>query len=170
MGGEIEKGVRAYSGQWMDDRCHGKGWFQDGESSYFGFWEKGQKSGQGFEVWHRDGTCYLGQHKQNNKWGQGIYSWEDGTRYTGEFEDDVISGQGVFVDAEGVYEGQFLRSLQHGRGVYKYAGGMVYMGQFLEGERHGRGKMIWPDGSEYDGEWSHGKQSGAGMEKLPNGE
>jgi len=155
---------RVYQGQWYDDRCDGKGFLLDGESSYYGFWKEGQKHGLGFEIWHRDGTCYIGHHLKNNKNGPGLYSWGDGTTYSGQFKQDVIQGDGVFFDSEGVYRGQFQNSLQHGEGYYKYHDGTTYNGRFFEGERHGFGRIEWTDGSSYEGGWKQGKQFGKGVE------
>lgn len=160
---------RIYEGQWLNDRCHGKGWLRDADSDYYGFWFKGSKDGLGFEVWGADGTQYVGQHKENNKEGYGVYIWKDGTKYVGQFKDDVIYGTGVFHDQEGKYSGGFEDSLQHGEGKYEYNDGTVYEGQFMRGERHGRGKISWKDGSTYDGEWSQGVQHGKGIEQVRNG-
>ncbi|CAD7964380.1 unnamed protein product [Amoebophrya sp. A120] len=162
QGKYISKEGRVYEGQWLSDKCDGKGSLKDLESFYYGFWQGGSKQGDGFEVWHADGTVYIGDHKSSMKNGFGVYIWKDGTRYVGQFANDVIEGEGVFYDTDGVYKGAFVDSLQQGSGTYSYNDGAVYTGDFHEGERHGQGKITWPDGSSYEGGWKEGHMHGDG--------
>lgn len=122
----ISKEGRIYEGQWSNDKCDGKGHLKDLESFYYGFWENGSKQGEGYEIWHQDGTVYIGDHLNSMKNGFGVYIWKDGTRYVGQFSNDVIEGEGVFYDTDGVYKGAFVDSLQQGQGVYSYNDGAVH--------------------------------------------
>ncbi|CAD7957559.1 unnamed protein product [Amoebophrya sp. A25] len=160
---------RIYEGQWNNDRCNGKGHLKDLESFYYGFWANGSKEGEGYEIWHADGTQYIGQHSNSMKNGTGVYIWNDGTRYVGSFKNDVIEGEGVFHDRDGVYKGAFVDSLQHGYGTYTYTDGSVYTGQFQEGERHGQGKIAWEDGSSYEGQWADNAMHGTGVVVVKSG-
>ena len=36
------------------------------------------------------------------KSGFGVYIWEDGSKYTGEWKDNVLHGKGTYVDEHGV--------------------------------------------------------------------
>ncbi len=49
-----------------------------------------------------------------NKHGKGKYIWQDGSSYEGQFENDVVQGEGVLKDTDGgVYSGQFFDNMQH---------------------------------------------------------
>ena len=39
----------------------------------------------------------------------------------------------------------------------------IYRGDWLKGLPHGKGILIWIDGDRYDGEWKHGKRDGNGI-------
>ena len=73
----------------------------------------GRKHGFGEEVWHDDGTKYLGEHVEGNKHGRGQYIWADGSSYEGEFKNDVVEGYGTLRDKSGgVYTGQFVDNMR----------------------------------------------------------
>lgn len=48
-------------------------------------------------MWKDDGTKYVGQHVMGNKHGQGKYIWQDGSSYAGQFENDVVQGEGTLL-------------------------------------------------------------------------
>ena len=61
------------------------------------------------------------------KQGQGTYRWADGSRYEGQFDNDIIQGKGVYHALKSVYEGQFHASMQHGVGKQNWQdGGTVF--------------------------------------------
>eukprot|EP00997_Jenningsia_sp_PLL12_P007349 NODE_3968_length_711_cov_20.972810_g3353_i0.p3 GENE.NODE_3968_length_711_cov_20.972810_g3353_i0~~NODE_3968_length_711_cov_20.972810_g3353_i0.p3 ORF type:complete len:84 (-),score=20.50 NODE_3968_length_711_cov_20.972810_g3353_i0:83-334(-) len=57
-------------------------------------------------------------------WGQGKYTYANGSVYVGAFEQDQVHGQGTLI----------------------YANGDRYSGHFYKGKQHGRGKIIGADG------------------------
>ena len=51
--------------------------------------------------------------------GLGIYVWNDGRKYEGQYKDDKKHGFGVYTWADGrCYEGYWLKGKQHGIGTY----------------------------------------------------
>jgi len=68
--------------------------------------------------------------------GKGIYTWQDGRRYEGEYVDDK----------------------KHGYGIYTWADGRKYEGYWAYGKQHGKGKYLLPDGSIKIGLWQNGKR------------
>jgi len=49
----------------------------------------------------------------------GVYFWADGSKYTGYWANDEMSGGGRFQWADGRYfSGGFLRGVMHGHGNY----------------------------------------------------
>jgi len=69
--------------------------------------------------------------------GYGIYSWNDGRKY----------------------EGNFYNDKKHGFGTYTWADGRKYEGNWAEGKQHGKGKYILPDGTVKIGMWENGKRT-----------
>ena len=68
--------------------------------------------------------------------GKGVFTWEDGRRYEGEYFNDLKHGKGKYSWPDGrVYDGSWVDGLMDGFGVYKSAG---------------------PNGKERLGEWSQG--------------
>ena len=52
----------------------------------------------------------------------------------------------------GAYTGEFENGLPEGRGVFTHLNGGVYDGEFKGGQAEGRGVYKYPDGAVYDGE------------------
>jgi hypothetical protein len=48
-----------------------------------------------------DGTKYVGKWKDDQKHGQGTFTWADGRKYVGEFKDGKLHGQGTYTWANG---------------------------------------------------------------------
>ena len=69
--------------------------------------------------------------------GYGVYSWQDGRRYEGEYVNDK----------------------KHGKGKYVWANGKVYDGMWEDGKQHGVGEFYNPGTNETKrGRWGHGKR------------
>lgn len=52
--------------------------------------------------------------------GVGVYTWNDGRRYEGEYKDDKKNGYGIYLWADNrKYLGNWNRGKQHGIGSYK---------------------------------------------------
>jgi len=95
--------------------------------------------------------------------GKGVYVYENGDRYEGEFKDGRRSGEGVFQYANGdSFAGSYDNDVRNGRGVYIFKNGDRYEGDFKNGEREGKGVYTFHDGKVYDGEFIKDGQSGKG--------
>lgn len=62
----------------------------------------------------------------------------------------------------GVYEGNWEEDVMSGQGVYSWSDGSSYDGAFVNGKQHGPGRFMWPDGSTYEGTWHSGQMTGHG--------
>lgn len=101
-----------------------------------------------------DGSSYTGQISTvtHMKHGQGSQTWQDGARYVGEWRNGQAQGQGVFNHANGdVFEGTFAQDKANGFGAYKHKSGQRYEGEWLDDLQHGNGKEVLEDGSTYTG-------------------
>ena len=71
----------------------------------------------------------------------------------------VRHGYGIYNYDDGdIYEGEWIDDKRHGYGKFKYQNGLVYEGEFVNGKKHGKGKYTNNDGSVLEGEWENDKQ------------
>ncbi|XP_026217268.1 MORN repeat-containing protein 2 isoform X1 [Anabas testudineus] len=74
-----------YTGEWHEDKMHGRGTLQ-----------------------HPSGALYEGEFKDNMYHGTGIYTFPDGSTYKGHFYENRLEGEGAFTDTKGlVWTGEF---------------------------------------------------------------
>ena len=86
-------------------------------------------------------------------------NWDDGTSYTGAWQDGQPSGEGKTVWADGsTYVGTHASGLPHGQGTVRYADGAQWVGPWRAGRKHGRGVKISPSGERDEGEWVDGER------------
>ena len=80
---------------------------------------------------------YIGNWKEGKKDGVGIYKWNEGSVYVGEFKNNKIEGKGVCYNKDGflIYEGEWRNNLVDGNGRYIWEDGKMYEGEFLQGKR-----------------------------------
>ena len=75
------------------------------------------------------------------------YQHDDGGAYSGEWQQQVKQGVGVYrYRSKAVYEGEWRGNLKDGRGVYYFAKGGVYEGEWRGGEREGVGVQTFANG------------------------
>ena len=76
------------------------------------------------------GACISG----NCTNGIGTYTWDNGDKYVGEFQDDKAHGQGTYTYASGdKYVGEHQDDKKHGQGTYTFKNGTKQTGFFLNG-------------------------------------
>ena len=138
-------------------------------TTYQGFWDYGDwKQGR---LEYRNGDTYDGEFENNLRSGVGCYIWADGRQYEGEWKADVREGQGCFRFPNGdLYEGSFVAGARHGFGCFKFHDTTLFEGSFKKGEFHGHGcKYVHRDGRVYLGDFADGARNGQGKELYPNG-
>jgi phage FluMu protein Com len=87
----------------------------------------------------------------------------NGETYDGMFSDEEYHGIGIYYFNDGsVYEGEWHRGMRFGHGQFRSCEGWTYEGFFDSNRRHGEGAINWPDGSFYIGEWYFEKITGRG--------
>ncbi|CAD8122628.1 unnamed protein product [Paramecium sonneborni] len=83
---------------------------------------------------HKDGIYQGGQNKKEQKHGVGVYLWDVGCAYYGEWKEDLIDGQGIlFLGGQIIIQGGFKKGVAHGYVVIK-VGRRVFYSQFDKGE------------------------------------
>ena len=83
--------------------------------------------------------------------GQGTKNSADGTMYVGEWKDDKMHGQGLYIYGEGEWEGD------------------KYVGEWKDDKKNGKGIYTWADGKMYEGEWKSGLMNGQGTATNSDG-
>lgn len=122
-----------YIGNFKQNLFHGKGAFYEREErKYTGFFDMGEYIGA--EEASIEEGCLSG----NCDDGEGVYVFEDRSRY----------------------EGSFKASLPDGSGTCLYANGEEYKGYWAEGAFQGAGTLKLQNGSEVVGRWSAGEFMG----------
>ena len=108
--------------------------------------------------------------------GDGIYAWEDGTVYKGEFDEDGKKhGQGTYTWNDGAkYVGEWKDGKKHGQGTKTYSGAGKYVGEWRDAKKHGQGTNTvildgGPELADVVGQWKEGKPYGILVCEYPNG-
>ena len=69
--------------------------------------------------------------------------WKDGSRYRGDWADDLPEGRGQYHWANGnSFVGQFRAGLPSGEGVFETEAGDMFVGALTDGLPNGRGSHI----------------------------
>jgi len=149
-----------YVGEWQNNERHGYGVYyfsnHNSHKRYSGEWRAGQRSGMGI------------LHYNDAKISPRFGVWNDGEfkhKYNdlGCIEGDCYKGFGVYVWDDGArYEGNFVQGKRNGEGVYYYAKGSKYIGTQENDRRHGWGTYYYSSGSKYVGEWVYETKEGRG--------
>ena len=143
----------------------------EGGSQYYqgGFNPKGECHGKG--IWIKDYDIYIGNFKNDQFYGKGLYISENGDYYFGQWKNSMCDGEGnLTVKNKLVNKGNFKNGKKEGFGEEKYPNGDLYKGGFFDGVKNGRGQYIFADGSRYDGIFKNDKFNGFGQISLNNGD
>jgi hypothetical protein len=82
--------------------------------------------------------AYIGQTVGSQRRGKGVLTWQDGSKYCGEWSNDCPHGFGLEKYQNGsFYVGGFKDDARHGFGEFAVSTEMSYCGQWAEGQMHG---------------------------------
>ena len=116
------------------------------------------------------GAKYSGEFRNGKIHGNGILYFSNGNKYTGEWVNQYREGQGKMVFASGeVYTGSFRKSKFSGNGTMVFTDGERYVGQWSDDIQHGRGTYYYADGDRYEGNFRRGKLHGQGVMYYADG-
>ena len=134
-----------------------------------GFNQKGQCHGKG--IWIKDFNIYIGNFKNDEFDGTGLFITEQGDYYFGQWKNSKYDGYGsVIASKKLIYRGFFKNGKKEGFGEEAYPDGDYYDGAFKNGEKNGRGNYIYSDGSNYNGYFKNSKYNGYGNLKWGGGD
>lgn len=194
-----------YTGNFLDGQFSGCGsYFWNNGSSFIGQWEQGLRQGFGTQ-YESDGSSQYNLYNDDAivsedsldyykdacingdcNSGYGVYLFEDGALYEGEFIDGEIYGSGKYTLPDGsYYKGYFVNHNFQGYGVLVQPDntkveGLWDSGRYIGTEKNhygtisgdcqnGTGIFVWEDGSRYEGSWKGGVKSGFGIYKGSDG-
>lgn len=186
-----------YEGQWRRDKEQGTGKLMTSDRKfviYEGEWERGKMHGRGVYYYGdfrnrsskssaKDGKTesssnpasfsvprYDGEFKENLRHGTGTYYLSDGSAYVGNWQNNVMSGRGVFTWPDGsVYDGDWKDGKRHGQGILRASDGFSYDGNWSQNSMEGRGSATYPNGQQYIGLFTAGRREGRGTMLFTNG-
>ena len=89
---------------------------------------------------------YVGQ-VVNLKEGNGIYYYNNGERYEGDWKNDLKEGKGIYYYNDGDrYEGDYKDSKKEGKGIYYFNDGDRSMGDYSNDKPIGKHVTLTRDG------------------------
>ncbi|TMW56492.1 hypothetical protein Poli38472_006502 [Pythium oligandrum] len=138
--------------------------------TYNGRWKGGEMHGPMGVYTFADGGKYRGAWQESQPSGAGVVLYPNGVKYTGTFENGKFHGYGVMEMARGYrYEGEFQHGLRCGQGkLIMLATDTYYEGEFYQNMRHGKGMETNSLGYTYIGEWRKNRISGRGRLVFPD--
>jgi len=84
--------------------------------------------------------------------------------YVGQVKREKANGYGVAIlDTGSRYEGEWLNNVRHGEGSFYWVDGEYYVGQYENDRRNGTGSYFWPNGENYVGGWKNDQRDGEGI-------
>jgi len=102
---------------------------------------------------------YTGYMLNWKRQGKGIYKYDSGDTYEGDYENDQMSGNGkiISISKKFTYEGHFANGMFDGQGTYKNErDGWEHVGLFKNGKPHGKGIRYYNKGKPTNGIWENG--------------
>ena len=128
-----------YKNEVFFDDCVSFFEFDNGDQ-YFGEWKNDKTHGWGSYFYLRDdefkGDVYIGDHYAGEAYGQGTYTWADGSEYVGKFKNGLQDGYGKLTQSNGdIYEGEFKSGLPNGFGkLIDPNNNLIFEGKFVDGK------------------------------------
>jgi len=102
-----------------------------------------------------------------SQFGAGTRIYSDGSRYTGDWANNVRSGKGRWSSTAGIfYDGQWVLDQFNGKGHLIKPNGTTYRGHFRRDKKHGPGKITYSNHNSYEGRWLGGKKHGKGIATI----
>lgn len=127
------------------------------------------KTGKGVYKYN-SGAVYEGDFKDSLRHGIGTMTYSGGDKYVGMWSNNKKHGFGSYEYATGSnYKGMWDNDEKEGIGSYSYSNGDLYVGSWKENEKNGNGKYTWKSGTTYDGEWLKNSYHGYGVMTYSDG-
>ena len=103
--------------------------------------------------------------------GRGIYQFDNGNKYDGDFRKSIMNGKGTLYFVNGNrYNGDWSGGFREGLGIYYFSNGNVFTGNFKRNKFHGQGTMTFTSGNKFTGNWENDQPHGMGNYHFTSGD
>ena len=149
--------------KFVNGKLNGKGYYKNLTCFYEGEFFDSKKCGKG--ILKTKKYIYKGDFDNDEFNGNGTIEFlEEGSKYTGTFIKNEISGKGIFEWKNGdIYEGSMKKGKMDGFGKFTFNDGKIYEGEYKNGIKQGKGKLIYPGDKIYEGYFDKGLPDGEGI-------
>ena len=115
---------------------------------------------------------YIGQINPNtgNLEGKGIYIWNNGTKYIGNWKDGCQHGEGILIDSNNnlIFQGNYYRNKRYGPGLFVIKDNEYYEGEFFDDKMEGKGTYHYENGDVWEGYFKNNMKNGVGILTYKN--
>ena len=115
---------------------------------------------------------YLGQinSKTGNLEGRGVFIWDNGMKYIGNFKEGCMCGEGLLFDKDNklIFEGNFYNNKKYGKGKFYIKGNEYYEGEFFDDKMEGKGSYHYENGDVWEGNFKNNLKNGVGIMTYHN--
>ncbi|KRX06271.1 Protein kinase-like domain [Pseudocohnilembus persalinus] len=105
----------------------------------------------------------------NRKQNYGTFIYENGSKYEGNFENDLKNGYGKQTYLNGTYEGNWVKNQKNGHGKFTWLNNDTYIGQWVNDQKEGQGEIIYNTQEKYQGQFKQNEFHGIGKFTHQNG-
>jgi len=172
-----------YVGTYKDGKETGLGTYTySNGDKYVGAYKYGKRNGLGTYT-YSNGKTLVGIFKDNkyiskngelpvcegraSSWTTCIYTYSNGNKYAGEWQEGKQHGQGTLTYSNGnKYVGAYKDGKKNGLGIYSFANGDVDEGEWKEDKRHGTFSLTRAESTSDKNVFSKGKYVGKGDDGL----
>ena len=117
-----------------------------------------------------NGDIEIGARLNNTTYWNGTFKFNDGSYYSGDWENGIMHGYGMMHYADGgIYYGNWSNNLRHGEGDMTYSNQTTYIGNWKYDKQNGYGSRSMENETIYDGDWLDGVEHGQGILTNPLG-
>ena len=114
----------------------------------------------------KDGK-YAGQinAQSGNLDGKGVFIWNNGVKYIGNWKENNMNGEGVLFDRNNnfIFKGKFYQGKKYGKGKLRMKDNEFYEGEFFDDKREGKGCYYYANGDIWEGYFKNGMKNGVGI-------
>jgi len=110
---------------------------------------------------------YIGQidATTGNLDGKGIFVWNNGMKYLGNWKDGNMNGEGAIYDKDNkvIFEGNYVNNKKYGHGIFNVKDKEYYDGDFFDDKMEGKGSYHYENGDTWEGDFKDNKKNGVGI-------
>ena len=122
-------------------------------------------------VTSKDGK-YIGQinTQTGNLEGKGVFIWNNGVKYIGNWKDGNMNGEGVLFDKNNklIFEGNYYNNKKYGYGKFVIKDNEYYEGEFFDDKMEGKGTYHYGNGDVWEGQFKNNMKNGVGIMTYNN--